>query len=68
MTLRDRDTKRALPVRSFACQYAIIKILNPARKKPEKYARLLLSIKWISSVSPGLKMEKKPREKKMIRT
>ena len=36
ITLRDRDTVSALLVRSFACQYEIIKILNPARKKPEK--------------------------------
>lgn len=65
--LLDNDTVSDFPVRSVACQNAIIKILNPAKKNPQKYGKLLLVVKLISSMSPGLKMEKNPREKKKIR-
>ena len=57
--LRDREIASAFFVHPVDCQKEMIKMLYPARKNPQKYGRLLLSIKAISSISPGLKMEKK---------
>ena len=67
ITLRLRETAKAFAVHPVDCQNEIIRILYPARKKAQKYHRLLSAVKAINSVSPGLKMEKKCLENRTIK-
>lgn len=67
ITLRLRETVNAFAVYLVDCQKEIIRMLNPAKKKPQKYHRLLSAVNVINSLSSGLKIEKNCLENRTIK-